>query len=131
MPDATPGRTPAALPCLSIAPAGFGGGDAALAAISRSDGCALVIPFREQLLLAVLGKASGFPPEKNQLIDHCTKGTEGGAAWGAGRWDHWPIGWLNSQFSIWKPADSNGFLRAREKAKRNAQGRFDQGLPAT
>jgi len=22
---------------------------------------------------------------------------------GAGLWDHWPIGWLNSQTSVWKP----------------------------
>jgi hypothetical protein len=51
----------------------------------------------------LLGKASGFPPERNQLIDHCTKGAEGGVAWGAGRWDHGPIGWLNSQTSNWKP----------------------------
>lgn len=79
------------------------GDDATLAAISRSDGCALVLPFKERLLFAVIGKASGFPPEKNQLIDHCTAGAEGGAGWGAGRWDHWPIGWLNSQTSIWKP----------------------------
>jgi hypothetical protein len=78
------------------------GDDATLAAISRSRGCALVLPFRERLLFAVLGDASGFPPEKNQLIDHCTPGAEGGAGWGAGRWDHWPIGWLNSQTSLWK-----------------------------
>ncbi len=68
-----------------------------------SAGCALVLPFREKLLFAVLGQASGFPPEKNQLIDHCTPGAEGGCGWGAGLWDHWPIGWLNSQTSLWKP----------------------------
>ena len=82
------------------------GDDATLAAISRSDGCALFLPFREKLLFAVIGKASGFPPEKNQLIDHCTKGAEGGIEWGAGRWDHWPIGWLNSQTSNWKPGST-------------------------
>jgi hypothetical protein len=78
------------------------GDDATLAAISRSQGCALVMPFREKLLFAVLGAASGFPPEKNQLIDHCTPGAEGGTGWGTGLWDHWPIGWLNSQTSLWK-----------------------------
>jgi hypothetical protein len=51
------------------------------------------------MLFAVLGQASGFPAEKSQLIDHCTPGAEGGAGWGAGLWDHWPIGWLNSQTS--------------------------------
>jgi hypothetical protein len=79
------------------------GDDATLAAISQSQGCALVLPLREQLLFAVLGPASGFPADKNQLIDHATPGAEGGAGWGAGRWDHWPIGWLNSQTSHWKP----------------------------
>ena len=79
------------------------GDDATLAAITQAPGVALVLPFREKLLFAVLGKASGFPPEKNQLVDHCTKGAEGGCGWGTGLWDHWPIGWLNSQTSYWKP----------------------------
>jgi hypothetical protein len=78
------------------------GDDALLAAITRSPGCALVLPFRERLLFAVLGRSSGFPPERNQLIDHCTPGAEGGSGWGTGLWDHWPIGWLNSQTSYWK-----------------------------
>jgi hypothetical protein len=79
------------------------GDDETLRSISQSAGCALVMPFRERLLFAVLGRASGFSPEKNQLIDHCTPGAEGGIKWGAGRWDHWPIGWANSQMSHWKP----------------------------
>jgi hypothetical protein len=79
------------------------GDDATLAAIARSPGCALVLPFRDRLQFAVLGHASGFPAEKNQLVDHCTPNAEGGCAWGAGLWDHWPIGWLNSQNSLWKP----------------------------
>jgi hypothetical protein len=79
------------------------GDDATMAAITASPGCALVMPFRERLLFAVLGEASGFPSKKNQLIDHCTIGAEGGSGWGQGLWDHWPIGWLNSQGSLWKP----------------------------
>jgi hypothetical protein len=79
------------------------GDDRTLAAISRSPGYALVIPFKERLLFAALGASSGFVPEKSQLIDHCTPGAEGGVAWNAGLWDHWPIGWLNSQTSFWKP----------------------------
>jgi hypothetical protein len=61
------------------------------------------MPFQERLLFAVLGEASGFDPARNQLVDHCTAGAEGGCAWGTGLWDHWPIGWLNSQTSYWKP----------------------------
>jgi hypothetical protein len=79
------------------------GDDATLAAITRSPGCALVLPFREKLLFAVIGEASGFSGKTNQLVDHCTPGAEGGAGWGTGLWDHWPIGWLNSQTSFWKP----------------------------
>jgi hypothetical protein len=78
------------------------GDDETLNAISKSEGSALVMPFREKLLFSIMGRASGFPGEKNQFIDHCTKGAEGGSEWGAGRWDHWPIGWLNSQTSFWK-----------------------------
>ena len=79
------------------------GDDATLAAITNSQGCALVIPFRERLLFAVLGTVSGFSPKYNQFVDHSTPGAVGGAGWGQGLWDHWPIGWLNSQGHDWKP----------------------------
>jgi hypothetical protein len=79
------------------------GSDATLVEIWKSKGCALVIPFREKFLFAVLGEASGFPPANNRLVDHCTAGAQGGAGWGEGIWDHWPIGWLNSQSDPWKP----------------------------
>ena len=85
------------------------GDDRILEAISRSPGYALVLPFKERLLFAAMGSASGFPPEKSQLIDHCTPGAEGGCAWGVGRWDHWPLGWLNSQTSLWKPASPHPY----------------------
>jgi hypothetical protein len=85
------------------------GDDATLEAISRSNGCALVLPFREALLFAVLGAASGFPSDKSQLVDHCTPGAQGGVGWEAACWDHWPIGWLNSQQSFWKPGSSYAY----------------------
>lgn len=85
------------------------GDDATLQAISRSQGFALVQPFREGLMFAIMGVASGFPAENSQLIDHCTPGAEGGSGWGTGLWDHWPIGWLNSQTSYWKPGSPYPF----------------------
>jgi hypothetical protein len=85
------------------------GDDATLAAISRSSGYALVLPLRDKLLFAVLGPASGFPASRSQLIDHCTPGAEGGCSWGTGLWDHWPIGWLNSQTSFWKPGSDYAY----------------------
>ena len=85
------------------------GDDATLAAISRSPGCALVLPLREGLLFAVLGQASGFSARKNQLVDHCTPGARGGVGWEAGIWDHWPIGWRNAQVSYWKPGSPHSY----------------------
>ena len=79
------------------------GDDATLTAISQSPGRALVMPFREKLLFAVLGDASGFLARRSVLVDHCTPGVKSGCEWGQGMWDHWPIGWLNSQASDWKP----------------------------
>jgi len=60
-------------------------------------------------MFAIMGVASGFPAENSQLIDHCTPGAEGGSGWGTGLWDHWPIGWLNSQTSYWKPGSPYPF----------------------
>jgi hypothetical protein len=51
----------------------------------------------------VLGDASGFPAHRSVLVDHCTPGVKSGCEWRQGLWDHWPIGWLNSQTSFWKP----------------------------
>lgn len=85
------------------------GNDADLATISASPGYALVLPFREKLLFAALGPASGFPTGRSQLMDHSTPGAEGGAGWGTGIWDHWPIGWLNSQTSYWKPGSQYAY----------------------
>src|SRR5450755_2385484 len=75
----------------------------AMGTTTGSPRCALVIPFRDRLLFAVLGAASGFSGKYNQFIDHSTPGAVGGAGWGQGIWDHWPIGWLNSQGHDWKP----------------------------
>ncbi len=79
------------------------GDDATLDAITRSPGCALVMPFRGRLLFIALGEASGFSGKFNQYVDHSTPGAAGGSGWGQGLWDHWPIGWANSQTSYWKP----------------------------
>jgi len=79
------------------------GDDSTLTAISQSAGRALVLPLKDKLLFAVLGDASGFLAERSVLVDHCTPGVKSGCEWRQGLWDHWPIGWLNSQASDWKP----------------------------
>ena len=64
--------------------------------ISHSPGLAIVLPVKAGSLFTILGASSGFPSEKSQVVDHSFDDT-GGWGWGAGRWDHWPVGWLNSQ----------------------------------
>jgi hypothetical protein len=73
-----------------------------LLAISHSPGFAMVMPFKAGMLFTIMGEASGFPREKSQIVDHSFNDT-GGWGWGAARWDHWPIGWLNSQTNDYKP----------------------------
>jgi hypothetical protein len=81
-------------------------GDAALLLeISHSRGFAMVMPFKAGYLFTILGAASGFPSEKSQIVDHSFNDT-GGWGWGAARWDHWPVGWLNSQTNNYKPGES-------------------------
>lgn len=81
-------------------------GDAALLLeISHSRGLAMVMPFKEGHLFTILGAASGFPSEKSQVVDHSFNDT-GGWGWGAARWDHWPVGWLNSQEHDYVPGQS-------------------------
>ena len=70
--------------------------------ISHSPGFALVMPFKAGFLFTIMGGASGFPPEKSQVVDHSFNDT-GGWGWGSARWDHWPIGWVNAQIHDYKP----------------------------
>jgi hypothetical protein len=67
-----------------------------LAGISKSKGFAMVMPFQQGCEFLVLGEASGFPTTKSQIVDHSFNDT-GGWGWKSVRWDHWPVGWLNSQ----------------------------------
>jgi len=70
--------------------------------ISHSRGFAIIMPFKEGYLFTIMGASSGFPSEKSQIVDHSFNDT-GGWGWGAARWDHWPVGWLNSQTHYYKP----------------------------
>lgn len=72
------------------------GSDELLLEISRSEGLALVSTTREGYQYVLIGRSSGFLPEKSQIVDHSFNST-GGWGWNSSRWDHWPIGWLNSQ----------------------------------
>jgi hypothetical protein len=83
------------------------GDDMTLRAIEQSPGYALALPFRSRILFAILGRASGFSPANTQLIEHSTPGAEGGLGMGQRYWwDHWPIGWKNSQGNYYKPGSA-------------------------
>jgi hypothetical protein len=70
--------------------------------ISHSPGLAIVLPVKAGSLFTILGASSGFPSEKSQVVDHSFDDT-GGWGWGPIRWDHWPIGWINSEGHDYKP----------------------------
>ena len=70
--------------------------------ISHSRGLAMVMPSKDGYLFTILGNDSGFPSEKSQVVDHSFNDT-GGWGWGAIRWNHWPVGWLNAQANDYKP----------------------------
>jgi hypothetical protein len=59
-------------------------------------GVALVVPMKEGAPFCVFGDASGFRHDFTRIKEHSHKDT-GGVGWISQSWDHWPIGWLNSQ----------------------------------
>src|SRR5262249_24124859 len=59
-------------------------------------GAVLVTPLREGAVFCVLGDAGGFQHDFTRLKEHSFKDT-GGLGWVSQSWDHWPIGWINSQ----------------------------------
>ena len=59
-------------------------------------GFAGIIPLRDGSPFFAIGDASGFPHEVTRLKEHSDKST-GGWGWRTLTWDHWPVGWLNSQ----------------------------------
>lgn len=65
--------------------------------IDDARGFAGLIPLGEGSPFFVIGDASGFPREGTRLKEHSDRKGTGGWGWGTLTWDHWPIGWLNSQ----------------------------------
>ncbi len=64
--------------------------------LDDSPGVALVVPLQEGATFCVLGDAGGFRHDFTRIKEHSFKDT-GGWGWNSYSWDHWPIGWLNSQ----------------------------------
>jgi hypothetical protein len=59
-------------------------------------GVAMILPLREAMIYTAFGDKSGFHRAPTKLKEHTFKDT-GGIGWGSQSWDHWPIGWINSQ----------------------------------
>jgi hypothetical protein len=65
--------------------------------IDDARGFAGIIPLRDGSPFFVIGDASGFPHAGTRLKEHSDRKGTGGWGWGTLTWDHWPVGWLNSQ----------------------------------
>ena len=61
--------------------------------VDNSPGVVLAVPFLDGTPYCIFGDASGFRHDYTNLKDH----TFVAEIWGSSCWDHWPIGWLNSQ----------------------------------
>lgn len=59
-------------------------------------GVALIVPMVEGSPFCIFGDASGFRHDFTRLKEHSHPDT-GGVGWISSSWDHWPVGWLNSQ----------------------------------
>jgi hypothetical protein len=64
--------------------------------LDDSSGTVMIIPQREGSPFCVMGDAGGFCHDFTRIKDHSFQDT-GGIGWVSTSWDHWPIGWLNSQ----------------------------------
>ena len=64
--------------------------------LDNSPGVILAMPMREGSAYCAFGDASGFRHDYTRIKEHTFKDT-GYTAWGSSCWDHWPVGWLNSQ----------------------------------
>lgn len=62
--------------------------------LDDAPGVALVLPLKEGAAFCIFGDASGYRHDYTRIKGHTFDGPE---IWGSACWDHWPIGWLNSQ----------------------------------
>ncbi len=61
--------------------------------VDDAPGVVLVVPMADGQPFCIFGDASGYKYNYTKLKDH----TFVSEIWGSSSWDHWPIGWLNSQ----------------------------------
>jgi hypothetical protein len=64
--------------------------------VDDAAGVALVLPLKAGAAFCIFGDASGFRHDYTRIKGHTFPDT-GPEIWGSACWDHWPVGWLNSQ----------------------------------
>lgn len=64
--------------------------------LDDAGGIALALPLRGGTPFCIFGDSSGFASRTTRLKEHSFPDT-GGMDWGSSSWDHWPVGWINSQ----------------------------------
>jgi hypothetical protein len=64
--------------------------------LDDAPGVALIVPMRDGAPFCIFGDNSGYRHDFTRIKEHSHKDT-GGIGWISQSWDHWPIGWLNSQ----------------------------------
>ena len=64
--------------------------------IDDAAGIVLALPMQDGSPFCAFGTASGFDARVTRIKEHSHKDT-GGVGWVSSSWDHWPVGWLNSQ----------------------------------
>jgi hypothetical protein len=67
--------------------------------IDDAAGVVIAIPMRAGSPFCAFGTASGFNAKTTRLKEHTFSNTEGGN-WISSCWDHWPVGWINSQAHV-------------------------------
>jgi hypothetical protein len=97
--------------------------------IDDAKGVVLAIPMKAGTPLCIFGEASGFPEKLTRIKEHSHVDT-GGIGWNSTSWDHWPLGWLNSQAHVietatlakypnhFSPAGMDLFAMKNEEAER-------------
>jgi hypothetical protein len=64
--------------------------------LDDAKGVALILPLIDGSPFCIFGDASGYRHDYTRIKEHSFPDT-GGSNWGSMCWDHWPVGWLNSQ----------------------------------
>ena len=67
--------------------------------IDDAAGVVLVLPMRRGSPFCAFGTASGFNAPTTRVKEHTFSNVTGGN-WISSCWDHWPVGWLNSQAHV-------------------------------